>query len=63
MRQSLILSLGVSVLLAGPSVVRAQLPVEQHPKYYKIVSEFPMTGSGKVQKFKLAHLAKKEYVH
>lgn len=27
MRQSLILSLGVSVLLAGPSVVRAQLPV------------------------------------
>jgi fatty-acyl-CoA synthase len=42
--------------------VRAQLPVEQHPTYYKIVSEFPMTGSGKVQKFKMALLAQKEYV-
>ena len=42
--------------------VQAQLPVEQHPKYYKIVSEFPMTGSGKVQKFKMALLAEKEYV-
>jgi len=42
--------------------VQARLPVEQHPKYYKIVSEFPMTGSGKVQKFKMALLAQKEYV-
>jgi acyl-CoA synthetase (AMP-forming)/AMP-acid ligase II len=42
--------------------VRAQLPVEQHPKYYKIVSEFPMTGSGKVQKFKMALLAEEEYL-
>jgi fatty-acyl-CoA synthase len=42
--------------------VQSQLPVEQHPKYYKIVSEFPMTGSGKVQKFKMALLAKEEYV-
>jgi fatty-acyl-CoA synthase len=41
--------------------VRAQLSVEKHPKYYKIVSEFPMTGSGKVQKFKMAELAEKEY--
>ena len=41
--------------------VQAQLPVEQHPKYYKIVSEFPMTGSGKVQKFKMALLAEEEY--
>jgi len=41
--------------------VRKQLPVEKHPKYYKFVSEFPMTGSGKVQKFKMAELAKKEY--
>jgi len=42
--------------------VRAQLPPEKHPKYYKIVSEFPMTGSGKVQKFRMAEMAKEEYV-
>jgi len=42
--------------------VLAQLPVEKHPKHYKIVTEFPMTGSGKVQKFKMALLAEKEYV-
>jgi len=42
--------------------VQAQLPVEKHPKHYKIVTEFPMTGSGKVQKFKMALLAEKEYV-
>ncbi len=41
--------------------VRTQLPAEKHPKYYKIVNEFPMTGSGKVQKFKMAALAQKEY--
>ena len=41
--------------------VRAQLPLEKHPKYYKIVSEFPMTGSGKVQKFRMAEMAEKEY--
>jgi acyl-coenzyme A synthetase/AMP-(fatty) acid ligase len=35
--------------------------VEKHPKYYKFVSEFPMTGSGKVQKFKMAERAEKEY--
>ncbi len=40
--------------------VQAQLPVEKIPKYYKIVSEFPMTGSGKVQKFKMAEMAEKE---
>jgi len=42
--------------------VRDQLPVEHHPKYYKIVSEFPMTGSGKVQKFKMAQMAEEEYL-
>lgn len=31
------------------------------PSYYKIVSEFPMTRSGKVQKFKLAEMASQEY--
>jgi len=41
--------------------VRAQLPLEKHPKYYKFVSEFPMTGSGKVQKFRMAEMAEKEY--
>ena len=33
---------------------------EKAPGYYKIVSEFPMTGSGKVQKFRLAEMAGKE---
>ncbi len=33
--------------------VQEQLPVEKYPKYYKFVSEFPMTGSGKVQKFRM----------
>jgi fatty-acyl-CoA synthase len=41
--------------------IRNQLPVEKHPKYYKIVAEFPMTGSGKVQKFKMAEMAEREY--
>ena len=40
--------------------VQAQLPAEKNPKYYKFVSEFPMTGSGKVQKFKMAEMAEKE---
>jgi fatty-acyl-CoA synthase len=35
--------------------------VEKHPKYYKFVSEFPMTGSGKVQKFRMAEMAEEEY--
>ena len=41
--------------------VHAQLPVEKNPEYYKIVSEFPMTGSGKVQKFKMAEMMEKEH--
>jgi fatty-acyl-CoA synthase len=31
------------------------------PHYFKLVKEFPMTRSGKVQKLKLAEMAKKEY--
>jgi fatty-acyl-CoA synthase len=31
------------------------------PHYFKFVKEFPMTRSGKVQKFKLAEMARKEY--
>jgi fatty-acyl-CoA synthase len=40
-----------------------QKRVEAHrrPRHYKFVSAFPMTGSGKIQKFKLAQLAKEEY--
>jgi acyl-CoA synthetase (AMP-forming)/AMP-acid ligase II len=41
--------------------VEASLPVEKVPKYYKIVSEFPMTGSGKIQKFRMAEMAKEEH--
>jgi fatty-acyl-CoA synthase len=32
------------------------------PHYFKIVSDFPMTKSGKVQKFKLAEMAVEEYL-
>jgi len=35
---------------------------EKAPDYYKSVTEFPMTRSGKVQKFKLAEMARKEYL-
>jgi fatty-acyl-CoA synthase len=35
---------------------------EKVPHYFKIVSEFPMTRSGKVQKFKLAEMAQEEYL-
>jgi fatty-acyl-CoA synthase len=31
------------------------------PHYFKFVKEFPTTRSGKVQKFKLAEMARKEY--
>ena len=41
--------------------VGQRLPPQQHPAHYKFVDAFPMTGSGKVQKFKMAELAAKEY--
>ena len=41
--------------------VSKQLPEEKRPRHYKFVTEFPMTGSGKVQKFKMAEMAEKEY--
>jgi fatty-acyl-CoA synthase len=31
------------------------------PRYFKFVTEFPMTRSGKVQKFKLSEMARKEH--
>lgn len=42
--------------------VREQLPPEKVPTYFKIVSRFPMTKSGKVQKFKLTEMAEEEYL-
>ena len=34
---------------------------EKAPQYYKFVTEFPITQTGKVQKFKLAEIATKQY--
>lgn len=42
--------------------VEAYLPENKWPKHYKIVSKFPMTGSGKIQKFKLAEMGRDEYL-
>jgi fatty-acyl-CoA synthase len=42
---------------------RENLREKQQPNYFKVVTEFPMTRSGKVQKFKLAEMAKKEYLN
>jgi fatty-acyl-CoA synthase len=41
--------------------VAACLPAEKRPRHYKFVTGFPMTGSGKIQKYKLAEMAQKEY--
>jgi fatty-acyl-CoA synthase len=41
---------------------RENLSEDKQPHYFKVVAEFPMTRSGKVQKFKLAEMAKKEYL-
>ncbi len=35
--------------------------VRSAPQYFKFITEFPMTRSGKVQKFRLAEMAKEEY--
>jgi ABC-type multidrug transport system fused ATPase/permease subunit len=34
---------------------------DMRPRYFKIVSDFPMTRSGKVQKFVLSEMAAKEF--
>jgi fatty-acyl-CoA synthase len=36
------------------------LSAEKLPQYYKFVSDFPMTRSGKAQKFKMAEMARRE---
>jgi fatty-acyl-CoA synthase len=41
--------------------VNKEMDIGVAPEYFKIVSDFPKTRSGKVQKFKLAELAHKEY--
>jgi len=41
--------------------VKDHVSQEKEPDYYKLVTEFPMTRSGKVQKFKMAEMAKNEY--
>jgi fatty-acyl-CoA synthase len=41
--------------------VKERVAEETAPRYFKIVTEFPMTRSGKVQKFRLAELAEEEY--
>ncbi len=38
-----------------------RLPPQMRPRRYKLVDAFPTTRSGKVQKFKLAEAARKEY--
>jgi fatty-acyl-CoA synthase len=42
--------------------IKEHVDKERAPLYYKFVTEFPMTQSGKVQKFRLAEMAKKEYL-
>ena len=42
--------------------VKNTVSKEKEPDYYKVVTKFPMTRSGKVQKFKLADMAKEEYL-
>lgn len=42
--------------------IKENVQEDKEPHYYKIVKGFPMTRSGKVQKFRLAELAEKEYL-
>ena len=39
----------------------SRLESDEAPDYYKVVHAFPMTRSGKVQKFKLAEMAEQGY--
>ncbi len=47
---------------AAAAHVEARVTKEQRPKHYRFVSGFPMTGSGKIQKFRLAKMAQKYYL-
>jgi fatty-acyl-CoA synthase len=50
----------LSIAAVADHVAR-HLPAEARPRYYKFVSGFPMTASGKIQKFRLAEMARAEY--
>jgi fatty-acyl-CoA synthase len=41
--------------------VKDHLDEKRLPHYFKIVADFPMTRSGKIQKFRLAEMAQEEY--
>lgn len=41
---------------------KSEVDVKKQPRHYKFVTDFPMTRSGKVQKFKLAEMAQMEYL-
>ena len=49
-------------LIAVAAYVKDRIDIKKMPQYFKIVTEFPMTRSGKVQKFKMAEMAQKEYL-
>jgi fatty-acyl-CoA synthase len=54
---------GSDLTLEGVQAYMAKnLEPQKAPRFLKFVSEFPMTRSGKVQKFKLSEMAEKEYV-
>lgn len=42
--------------------VNRSLSPAKRPRYYKFVQSFPMTGSGKIQKYKLAEMAQREHL-
>ncbi|MBW2016853.1 MAG: AMP-binding protein [Deltaproteobacteria bacterium] len=42
--------------------VLQRVPLEKAPRFFKFVSSFPMTRTGKVQKFKLSEMAQEEYL-
>ncbi|MGE5839560.1 MAG: AMP-binding protein [Deltaproteobacteria bacterium] len=48
-------------LLDVESYAKRRIDKAKMPHHFKFVNAFPMTRSGKVQKFKLAELARKEY--
>jgi len=49
-------------LIAIAAHVKDHIDIKKMPQYFKIVTEFPMTRTGKVQKFKMAEAAQKEYM-
>jgi acyl-CoA synthetase (AMP-forming)/AMP-acid ligase II len=55
---------GATLTLDGLSDHTAErIDEAKRPAFFKFVSEFPMTRSGKVQKYKLSEMAQKEYIN